>query len=204
MISYIKGIVSEVGDGYVVIENNGIGYIANVADASAWSGISGKAEETIVFTQMIVREDDISLCGFKTRQDLQMFNKLLTVNGVGTKAALALLGTLSTESLSKAIVFEDVDSIVRAPGVGKKSAQRIVLELKDKLGDISGFTPEEASFADESVSENIDGSNAKAEALQALVALGYSKAEAAGALGKIKEEYDNSQEYIRKALSKLA
>ena len=202
MIGYIKGIISEIGEGTVTIENNGIGYVVNVPDVTAFAADEQSGKTTVVYTVMMVREDDISLCGFSSAAERRMFNRLLTVNGVGSKAALALLGTLSAEALSKAIVFEDIDSITRAPGIGKKSAQRIVLELKDKLGDISGFTKEERTFASEETVNSGDG-DPKTEALQALVALGYSKAEAAAALGKIKEEVSSSQDYIRQALSKL-
>ena len=202
MIGYIKGIISEIGEGTITIENNGIGYVVNVPDVTAFAGHEQSGRETTVYTVMMVREDDISLCGFGSAGERRMFNRLLTVNGVGAKAALALLGTLSAEALSKAIVFEDIDSITRAPGIGKKSAQRIVLELKEKLGDISGFTNEERTFATEEAVNSAEG-DPKTEALQALVALGYSKAEAAAALGKIKEEFSSSQDYIRQALSKL-
>ena len=151
---------------------------------------------------MMVREDDISLCGFRKKADLAMFRKLLTVNGVGTKAALAILGVMKAEELSRAIVFEDTDSIVRAPGIGKKTAQRIVLELKDKLGDISGLSKDDRDFSSDAAMKAA-APDAKTEALQALIALGYSKSEAAAALSRIKEECTDTQEYIKQALAKL-
>lgn len=203
MIGFIKGRIVSCQEGLILVENNGIGYEIHVSDTSEFNSFSEGNEEITVYTAMMVREDDISLCGFKRKADLQLFKKLLTVNGVGTKAALAILGVMKADELSRAIIFEDTDSIVRAPGIGKKTAQRIVLELKDKLGDISGLSSEDKTF----VLPNEDISNphadAKAEALQALMALGYSKSEAAYALNKIKEEYTDTQDYIRQALAKL-
>lgn len=202
MIGFIKGRVVSCEEGTILVDNNGIGYEINVSDTSEFDMYTGKSEDITVYTAMMVREDDISLCGFRKKADLVMFKKLLTVNGVGTKAALAILGVIKSEELSKAIVFEDTDSIVRAPGIGKKTAQRIVLELKDKLGDISGLSSEDIAFSSES-NMNKSDMDAKTEALQALIALGYSKSEAAAALNKIKEEYEDTQDYIRQALAKL-
>lgn len=186
----------------IIIENNGIGYEVNISDTSEFDYLVKKDEEVTVFTAMMVREDDISLCGFRKKADLNMFRKLLTVNGVGTKAALALLGIMKASELSRAIAFEDVDSIVRAPGIGKKTAQRIVLELKDKMEEFSGLSTEDVKFASEKDVASADP-DARTEALQALIALGYSKSEAAAALSQIKEDYPDSQEYIKKALSKM-
>ena len=202
MIGFIRGKVVSCEEGTVLIENNGIGYEINVSDTSEFDIYTGKPEEVTVYTAMMVREDDISLCGFKKKADLAMFKRLLTVNGVGTKAALAILGVMKAEELSRAIVFEDTDSIVRAPGIGKKTAQRIVLELKDKLGDISGLGTDDRAFSS-AAAMNEAQPDARTEALQALIALGYSKSEAAAALSKIKEEYADTQDYIRQALAKL-
>ncbi|MBR6701218.1 MAG: Holliday junction branch migration protein RuvA [Firmicutes bacterium] len=202
MIGFVRGKVISCEEGIVLIENNGIGYEINISDISEFDMYAGSSEEITVYTAMMVREDDISLCGFRKKADLEMFKKLLTVNGVGTKAALAILGVMKAEELSRAIVFEDTDSIVRAPGIGKKTAQRIVLELKDKLGDISGFSKDEREFSTDAVMKGA-APDAKTEALQALIALGYSKSEGAAALSKIKEEYTDTQEYIKQALAKL-
>lgn len=202
MIGFIKGRIISCREGMILIENNGIGYEINISDTSEFDSLSGEGEEVTVYTAMMVREDDISLCGFRRKADLDMFKKLLTVNGVGAKAALAVLSVMKADELSRAIVFEDTDSIVRAPGIGKKTAQRIVLELKDKVGDISGLSSEERiSSGEERTFES--GADARGEALQALVALGYSRSEAAFALSKVKEEYNDAQDYIRQALAKL-
>ena len=157
--------------------------------------------EAEVWTTMVVREDDISLYGFRQKADLMLFKKLLNVNGVGAKAALAILSVMRADALSRAILFEDIASITRAPGIGKKTAQRIVLELKDKLADLPGLEQAEVSLAEAGSAD--DGSDPRGEALQALVALGYSRSDAAAALSKVKEEFEDPQGYIKKALAKL-
>ena len=206
MIGFIKGRIVFCEEGSILIDNKGIGYIVNVPDPSKFARLTDEASEVTVYTHMIVKEDDISLYGFKSRADLLIFKRLITVNGVGAKAALAILSIMQADELSKAIIFEDIDSITRAPGVGKKTAQRIILELKDKLGDISGLSAEETSFASEKGAQS-DGTaataDARVEALQALLALGYSRTEAADALSRITEELDDVQDYIKKALSRM-
>ncbi|MCQ2553655.1 MAG: Holliday junction branch migration protein RuvA, partial [Clostridia bacterium] len=133
MIHYIKGMITEAALGKVVIENGNIGYEVNVPDNSI-SILANQNEIVTLYTAMIVREDDISLYGFTDTQSLAMFNTLMTVSGVGAKGALAILSALDVRSLKQAIMFEDVAAITKANGIGKKIAQRIVLELKDKVG----------------------------------------------------------------------
>ena len=202
MIGYIKGKLISREEGRILIENGGIGFEVNVPDPGQFTSLN-EAEPTVeVWTTMIVREDDISLYGFKQKADLLLFKKLLNVNGVGAKAALAILSVMKADALSRAILFDDIDSITRAPGVGKKTAQRIVLELKDKLADIPGLEGADVSYAPEA--DLPEGSaDARSEALQALVALGYSRSDAAMALRKVKEEFDDPQGYIKKALAQL-
>lgn len=202
MIGFIKGSVVSCEEGTVLIENHGIGYEINISDPGEYRMLAGTGREVIVYTAMMVREDDVSLCGFQRKADLLMFKKLLTVNGVGAKAALAILSVMKADELSRAILFEDTDSIVRAPGIGKKTAQRIVLELRDKLQEISGFSEESKAFSNPETG-SADSGDAKAEALQALVALGYSRGEAAAALGKLENPGDDVQDYIKQALKKL-
>ena len=194
------GILADKGDGYIVIDVNGVGYQVFVP-ANSTAYLNAEGEEVLVYTSMIVREDDISLYGFRQKADLMLFKKLLNVNGVGAKAALAILSVMRADTLSKAILFEDIDSITRAPGIGKKTAQRIVLELKDKLADLPGLDQAEVSFAQAGTAS--DEADPRGEALQALVALGYSRSDAAAALSKVKEDYDDPQGYIKKALAKL-
>ena len=199
MIGWIKGTVEAVLPGKIMIENHGIGYEIHVPATSAAALKSGTKELVTIYTVMSVREDDISLYGFANQSELSMFNLLTSVSGVGAKAALSILSVLTAEEISKAILFEDVAAISKAQGVGKKIAQRIVLELKDKIGNFSGFS---ASGISVSVEEALGG-DAKTEALEALISLGYSKSEAGEVLVKIKEEFQTAEEYIKAALKRL-
>lgn len=201
MIGYIKGRILSREEGFIVIENNGIGFEVHVPDPGQFVSLQESPAEAEVWTTMIVREDDISLYGFRQKADLMLFKKLLNVNGVGAKAALAILSVMKADALSRAILFEDIASITQAPGIGKKTAQRIVLELKDKLADLPGLEQAEVSFTD--TGREAGEADPKAEALQALIALGYSRSDAAMALTKIKEEFEDPQSYIKKALAKL-
>jgi len=191
LIHYIKGIVTQTMPGMVIVENNGIGYEINVPDNS---GVYITANDTVtLYTSMIVREDDISLYGFLDTQSLAMFNLLMTVSGVGAKGALAVLTALNVSELKRAICFEDVASVTKANGIGKKIAQRIVLELKDKVG-----MPDEIPQG--SAAPKITKGSNKDQALAALVALGYSKSEAMLSLTGINDENLTTEEYIKLAL----
>ena len=147
---------------------------------------------------MAVKEDDVALYGFEDEWSLDIFKKLISVSGIGAKAGLAVLSAMSAEEIKKAIIFEDADMLTRAQGIGKKSAQRIVLELKDKLG-----SPGENGYPQGVAAGGILGDNEKEEALNAMIALGYSRSEAAKAMAGIKEKDLTAEEYIRIALKKL-
>lgn len=197
MLHYIKGTLAMHFAGGVVIETGGLGYEVHVPDNSSIY-IAKEGEQVMVYTAMMVREDDISLYGFADKESLQLFRKLMTVNGVGAKAALSILSSLPATELQKAIVFEDAAALTKANGIGKKIAQRIVLELKDKLD------------ATEAISSGISSSditnankNEKGEAVNALMALGYSKGEAVEALAGIDESDLTVEEYIKRALKRL-
>lgn len=197
MLHYIKGKFMMRIDGGVVIETGGIGFEINVPDNSAVY-LSSEGDTVSLFLNMIVREDDMSLYGFSEKEGLDLFKKLITVNGVGAKAAMAILSIAPVSEIRKAIAFEDADFLTRASGVGKKTAQRIVLELKDKIGDVSGVPG--ISPVSEALSV---GGDARGEALSALMALGYSRAEAAGAIAAVPENDLTSEDYIKRALKKL-
>jgi Holliday junction DNA helicase, RuvA subunit len=147
---------------------------------------------------MIVKEDDVSLYGFPSESSLNLFKKLITVNSVGAKAAMAILSAVSDEQLKKAILFDDVDTITTAKGVGKKMAQKIVLELKDKLDKT-----ELSAAGFESGEVIIPEGDSRAEAVDALVSLGYSRSEATEALIGIKEKDLTAEDYIKLALKKI-
>lgn len=192
MIHYIKGVITETMPGKVIIENGGIGYEVCVPDNSV-AYLKSENELTTLYTAMIVREDDVSLYGFADTQSLSMFNSLISVSGVGAKGALAILSALNVSELKKAIAFEDAALITKANGIGKKTAQRIVLELKDKLG-----LPDDVSVSP--AGTELKKGSAKEEAVSALMALGYSKTEAMSALLGINDEDLSTEEYIRRAL----
>ena len=197
MIRYVKGIYSmNINGGIVVETQSGLG-LEIFLPANSPIYRYGEGETIMVYTSMIVKEDDISLYGFHNRDNLEIFERLITVSGVGAKGAMSILSTLEAAELKRAIAFEDAKEISRANGIGKKTAERIILELKDKLAktDIPAYVPP-ADTADVS-------SDSRREAITALVALGYTKAEAFNAVASINDEGLSSEEYIKKALKNL-
>jgi len=195
MIGYIKGAYAGRFEGGVIIENNDIGFEVRVPDNDQVYLLS-EGEFVKLNTIMMVKEDDISLCGFSDKDALDLFKKLIQVSGVGAKGALGILSSMPLIELKKAIIFQDVSGLSKSKGIGKKTAERICLELKDKLGDPSIIT---GSEIDLSVLAPIEGP--KNEAIDALISLGYSKAEASLALSKV--EANSVEEYIKLALKNL-
>jgi len=189
MYEYIKGIFMGIYRDYIVIENGGIGYKI-FTSGNTMAQMPKTNEEATVYLQQIVREDFIGLYGFYTKDELSMFNTLLTINGVGAKAALSLLSISSVDSLKYAIKVGDEKTITKAPGIGKKIAQRIILELKDKVKLDHEIELSRNSGGDISNLENYS------EALAALLALGYSDKEAEAALNVV--DKDSSVESIIK------
>lgn len=207
MIRYIKGIYSMTFENSIIVENaSGIGFEIFIPAGSPLYRY-GEGEEIMVYTSMAVKEDDISLYGFHNREALELFELLITVNGIGAKAAMAILSVLSPEELRRAILFEDAKEISRANGVGKKTAERVILELKEKIGKLSGGMSEAsipAELSGGTVSPGADGAaDNRVEAINALIALGYSKAEAFGAISQVPEDGLSCEDYIKKALKHL-
>lgn len=188
MYEYIKGKYIGINKDYIILENNGIGYKIFTSGATM-SSLPKVGEEITLYVEQIVREDFLGLYGFDTREELAMFKLLLSINGVGAKAALSLLSISRVNNLKYAIIMEDEKHICRAPGIGKKTAGRIILELKDKLkkenmvvekdsdGNNNTFTASEVTYG-----------NSLNEALEALLSLGYSEKEAELALKKVNKE----------------
>ena len=201
MISYIKGKLTEVEDGIIVVENNGIGFNIHVP-ATVISSFSSIGDEVKVYTYLQIREDAHSLFGFLSRDDLNIFKMLINVNGIGPKGALAILSTISPDDLRFAILSDDAKLIATAPGIGSKTAQKLILELKDKI-------KLEETFESYSKSVNTvktdDVLIAKNEAVEALVSLGYGSTEAMKAVRDVEnaDELD-SEEILKRALKKLA
>ncbi len=198
MIGFLRGILAEKGDGYIVIDVNGVGYLVSVPANSA-AYLNAEGEEVLVHTSMIVREDEMSLYGFSGKGELDAFKKLIGVSGVGPKAALAILSALTLDQLKQAIVFEDAKALQRANGIGKKSAERIVLELKDKF---TAAAPD-GSYLDAGAADVVADQGGRGEAISALVALGYSRGEAASALASVPDNDLTTEEYIKRALKNL-
>lgn len=201
MISYIKGELTEINDTSIVIENaSGIGFHIGVPQ-TVIAELPPEGSEIKIYTYMSVKEDDISLFGFLNREDCTLFQLLITVNGIGPKGALAILSTIAPYDLKFAVLSDDVKAIQAAPGIGAKTAQRLIIELKDKLKLEDAF---ESKLAHTAVDSNGQG-GAKAEAAQALIALGYARSEAVRALGQV-EAADTleSGALLKEALKKLA
>ena len=203
MISYIRGTLAEKNEDSAVVEAHGVGYQIFVP-VPVLSELPPLGESVKIYTYFSVREDGMSLFGFLSRQDLAMFKQLIGINGIGPKSALGILSALRPDVLRMAVASGDAKTISRAPGVGPKTAQRIILDLKDKI------RPEDvlAGGLEESlaVPEEISGvGQAGKEAVEALTALGYSAAEAAGAVKKVKiTEEMTAEDVLKGALRHLA
>lgn len=182
MYEYIRGQFQGISKDYVVIELNNIGYKI-FTSGNTMSNMPKVGDEVLLYLEQIVREDFIGLYGFTTREELEMFKLLLSINGVGAKAALSLLSISTVNNLKYAIMMGDEKHITRAPGIGKKTAQRIILELKDKLKP-DELTSEEGQLI-EGINDNSDYSFNINETLSALMALGYTEKEAKKALEKV-------------------
>ena len=170
MYEYIKGKFIGLYRDYIVVENNGIGYKIHTS-GSTIAKMPKVNNEIIIYVEQIVREDFIGLYGFLSKEEIEMFNLLLTINGVGAKAALSLLSICSVEAMRFAISTGDERLLIKAPGIGKKIAQRIILELKDKI-------KVEAFNLNNPQDENYGTNTIAYEASQALMALGYNEKEA--------------------------
>ena len=203
MIEYLRGKITSIRENRVVIDVNGVGYAVSVSESTA-SLLPGTGEEAKIYTFMSVKEDGVSLYGFPSYDDLEIFKLLITVSGIGPKGALGILSVLTPDDLRFAILSGDSKSIARAPGIGKKSAERVILELKDKISDRD--TIESAFSKAEAVSSvnTAAKSAARDDAVEAMTSLGYSATdaykavkEAAAALG----EDAGADELIRAALT---
>ncbi|MDT8717465.1 Holliday junction branch migration protein RuvA [Clostridium sp. 19966] len=196
MYDYIKGKYAGFYKDYVTIENNGIGYKIYVP-GSTLTMLPKIDEEILLYIHQIVREDFIGLYGFISREELEMFLQLVNINGVGAKAALSILSIMDVEKLKYAISSNDEKLITRAPGVGKKLAQRIILELKDKL-KITAKNTNSSGVEDIFVENN----SIYSEALEALLTLGYTERECENVLNNI--NLNNTLEsVIKSALRQL-
>ena len=194
MYSYIKGIIEEINLDHIVIDNNGIGYKINATANTIMKVKIG--HECKIYTKLIVKEDDMSLCGFYDKEELKMFELLTSISKIGPKVGLGILSFASPRQIGAYILSEDIVKLSKAPGVGKKTAERIVLELKDKV-DKNNVEFEATLLTSQPVVVSQD------EALDALVALGYSLQESKEAVQKCKKDGLNTEDIIKKSLSYL-
>jgi len=201
MIGYLKGEVAGIYDDRIVLEVNGIGYNV-IMPASSLDLIDGIGISVKVYTYLAVREDAMHLYGFLTKDDLDFYKLLIQVNGIGPKGALAILSVMTTDDLRFAILSGDAKRIGKAPGVGPKTAQRVIIDLKDKVSVEEAF--EEKSLNTRTGSD--EGlSDAKEEAAQALIALGYSSTDAyKGVRAAEIDSGDDVETILKKALKNMS
>jgi Holliday junction DNA helicase RuvA len=189
MIAYISGKIIAKQSGDLIILNQGLGYKVSVSADIYGEAI--KDSEIELYTHQHVREDSLDLYGFKNLDDLEMFEMLLSVSGIGPKSALAVLSLSSTNHLKEAIISEDAGMLTKVSGVGKKTAQRVVLELKEKIAKLADFKTDMQTGV--SSSDEID----------ALMALGYNMNEAREALKKVDKSISDSGERVKQALKNI-
>lgn len=199
MYAFIEGKVCEKNAGELILLAGGVGYQINCS-MNTLAAAPALGETMRCYTYLSVREDAMELFGFASREEKSMFLSLTGVSGVGPKMALALLGSMPLKELNLAILLGDVTALSRAPGIGKKTAQRIALELKDKVSQedvsavsVGGAAPVQSMAAD-----------CVTEALEALQALGYTPAEARNAVQSVRDQSDKTDELIKLALRSMA
>ncbi len=200
MFAYIKGILSYKNNEYLVVEANGVGYKIFTA-MSTVDSIGSVDSEVKVFTHLYVREDIMSLYGFKTQEELGMFELLISVSGVGPKAAISVISSVSPSKFGLAVITDDTKTLTKAQGIGNKMAQRIILELKDKIKKeqlVAVYLP-----AEEEADVNRDNARAS-EAVSALMVLGYTPLEASRAVSAVYSEDMDLEQIIKNALKGLA
>lgn len=197
MYAYIKGTLEEKNKDSIVIDVNGIGYRIYLSDQSLMK--LGELGDVIkVYTHYHVREDNISLYGFLSNEELKMFELLIQVSGIGAKTAIAMLSNITPSAFAVAIITDDVKTLTKIPGVGSKSAGRMILELKDKLKTEDAISKETSANMNKSNNENEE------EAVQALQILGYNKNVINKVLEKLQLENLTTEEIIKLALKHLS
>lgn len=190
MISYIKGEVVKKGIDYLILDNNNIGYYINTS-LSTLNKLSEK-EKVVIQTYMHIREDIIALYGFLSSDEIELFRKLITVNGIGPKAGLSVLSTYETNTVKEIIIKDDAVRLSKVPGIGKKTASKIILELKDKVGTVDDLQGSEIAISSE-MSDVVD----------ALTALGFSSLEVKKTLNGMELSGKSENDIIKEALKNM-
>lgn len=193
MISYIKGEVVKRGIDYIILENNSIGYYISTS-LSTLNKVSEK-EKVIILTYMHIREDIIALYGFFTSEELELFKKLITVNGIGPKAGLSILSTYEANTVREIIIKEDLVRMTKVPGIGKKTASKIFLELKDKVGTVEDL---------QGTSGNLVINSEMSDVIDALTVLGFSSFEVKQTLDRMDLSDKTENDIIKEALKNMS
>lgn len=189
MIAYLKGKLCQSKSESLIVEVGGIGFkVTGCFAAASYSSLPSLGEEIIVHTHLHVREDDMQLYGFLNASQLQVFQQLLTIPGIGPKGALSIVSSVAAEDLAKAIITEDLPFLTRLPGVGKKTAQRLIIELKDKI--LKGKAPQMHSKQDAGAGDI----SRYYDAIEALLSLGYHSQEVMPYLNAAKKELGEQAE----------
>ncbi len=199
MISYIKGILADKGSDHAVVDCGGVGFKIYTSYNSLMDTKCTKGSEVTFYTHMYIKEGIMDLYGFISKEELELFELLISVSGVGAKGALAVLSTMNPSKLSLTIASGDANSIKKAPGIGTKTAQRIILELKDKIKNDS-LT---GDFKDAFSTDVPVSTSERDEAVNALVALGYTGFEAKKAVSKVATDITDVESIIKSALKSL-
>ncbi len=194
MISYIKGEVVIKALDYIVLDNNNIGYFINTSLSTL--NKLGEGEHTRILTYMHIREDIMALYGFLTGDELDLFKKLISVNGVGPKVGLAILSTYETNAIKEIILKDDAIKMSKVPGIGKKTASKIILELKDKVGTLDSIPIQEKGNI-------LEISNEVSDVIDALVSLGFSSFDAKMALDSMDLDGKSENDIIKEALKNI-
>lgn len=198
MYAYIKGELAEINTDHIVVEAGGIGYQVFIS-LQTFDYLPSVGEDLKIYTYLYLREDAMILYGFLTKDDLELFKLLISVSGIGPKGGLAILSTLEADDLRFAILSGDAKAISKAPGVGGKTAQRVILELKDKLSLEDAFEAKTEHVQKNAV---VAGGSVKNDAVMVLTALGYSSTESLKAVSAVEITEDMDVEEVLKAALK--
>ena len=193
MIGSLIGLIKEKTPSAILLEVNGIGYEISIPLSTSFQ-LPKVGESAFLLTHLVVREDQHSLYGFATEEERKLFRALIKISGVGAKLAITILSGTNVTGFIQSVVNEDIDALVHLPGIGKKTAERLVVEMKDKISEISD---EQHKLQDSGVN------SAVAEAINALVNLGYKTKDAKNILDKIDSEELSVEDLIRQALKSL-
>ncbi len=200
MYAFIEGEVCEKANGMLILLASGVGWQLSCSN-NTLQAAPALGQKMRCHTFLSVREDAMELFGFATKEEKEMFLQLTSVSGIGPKTALGVLGAMPLRDLSLAILLGDVNALSRAPGIGKKTAQRIALELKDRITQADVSQAADSTVPSGAVSVSGD---AMTEAIEALTALGYSSLEARNALSQVRDQADRPEDLIRLALRSMA